>query len=123
MDRDEALDYARRWADAWSSRDLDAVLRHFADGVVFSSPKAVQTVGRPTVHGKPALRAYWDAALGKIGSIRFTVVRVIWDPDTAELAIIYDRDVDGQRDRAAEVLRFGASGQVVSGEVLYGVVP
>jgi steroid delta-isomerase len=123
MDRDEALDYARRWADAWTGRNLDAVLGRFADDVVFSSPKAVQTVGQPTVRGKDALRAYWEAALGKIGSIRFTVARIIWDPDTTELAIIYDRDVDGHHDRAAEVLRFGSSGQVVRGEVLYGVVP
>jgi ketosteroid isomerase-like protein len=123
MDRDDALDYARRWADAWSRRDLDAVLGHFAADVVFASPKALQVVGAPVVRGKDALRAYWEKALGDIKSIRFTVVRVVWDPDTAELAIIYDRDVDGRRDRAAEMLRFGASGQVVSGEVLYGVVP
>ena len=123
MDRDDALDYARRWADAWSRRDLDTVLGHFADDVVFSSPKAVETVGQPTVRGKKALRAYWTAALGKIGSITFTVVRIVWDPDTSELAIIYDRAVDGHHDRAGEVLRFGGSGQIVGGEVLYGVVP
>jgi ketosteroid isomerase-like protein len=123
MDRDDALDYARRWAEAWSRRDLEAVLGHFARDVVFSSPKALQAVGVPTVRGKEALRAYWEAALRDVGSIRFTVVRIIWDADTAELAIIYDRDVDGRRDRAAEVLRFGASGQVVAGEVFYGVVP
>lgn len=123
MDRDDALDYARRWADAWTRRDLDTVLGHFADDVVFSSPKAVHIAGKPTVRGKAALRAYWEAALGKVGSITFTVVRIIWDGDTSELAIIYDRDVDGQQDRAGEILRFGGTGQVVRGEVLYGVVP
>ena len=123
MDRDDALDYARRWADAWSRRDLEAVLGHFADDVVFASPKALERVGSPSVRGKAALRAYWEAAIGGVTAIRFTVVRVVWDADTSELAIIYDRDIDGHRDRAAEVLRFGTSGRVVAGEVFYGVVP
>jgi hypothetical protein len=44
-----------------------------------------------------------------------------WDAHTSELAIIYDRQVNGRPDRAAEILRFGVSGRVVQGEVFYGV--
>ena len=96
---------------------------HFEDDVVWSSPKALHAVGCPTVHGKDALRSYLRAVLEPVTSLRFAVRRIIWDPETSELSIIYDRDIDGKRDRASEILRFGESGRVVSGEVHYGVVP
>ena len=44
MNRDEAVEYARRWTAAWNSRDLEAVLEHFEDDVTFSSPKALEAV-------------------------------------------------------------------------------
>src|SRR5262249_25462913 len=123
MNRDEAVEYARRWTEAWNSRDLDAVLDHFEDEVTFSSAKALEAGATPTVHGKAALRQYWFTALQPVESLRFTLVRVIWDPDRLELAIIYDRQVNDRRDRASEVLQFGPSGGVVRGEVFYGVLP
>jgi ketosteroid isomerase-like protein len=57
MTRAEAEHYAWQWADDWNRLDLDAVLEHFDDDVVFTSPKAALAVGAPTVHGKTALRA------------------------------------------------------------------
>jgi hypothetical protein len=123
MNREEALRYAEEWTASWNTRDLEAVLAHFEDGVVFSSPKALVAVGLPTVRGKAALLEYWTTVLRPVRSLRFSLQRVIWDPETSELSIVYDRDVDGHVDRASEVLQFGSSGKVVRGEVFYGVVP
>lgn len=123
MTRDEARSFADQWAAAWNRRDLEAVLAHFAEDVVFSSPKTLAVMGVPSVRGRAALRAYWQRALGAVTSLRFSVDRVIWDPAGAELSIVYDREVDGHRDRASEILRFDASGLVVAGEVHYGVAP
>jgi ketosteroid isomerase-like protein len=121
MNRDEAVEYTRRWTDAWNRLDVEAVLEHFHDDVIFSSPKALVAVGMPTVRGKGALRDYWMMALLPVKSLRFTLVRVIWDPDASELVIVYDREVDGRGDRASEILQFGLEGRVVRGEVFYGV--
>ena len=123
MTREEAERFAERWTAAWNARDLDAVLAHFAADVAFTSPRALAVAGVPTVRGKAALRAYWEEALARIGSLRFTLRRVLWDPATAELAIVYDRDADGRLDRAAELLRFGGAGQVASAEVFHGLLP
>jgi len=120
-DRSESVEYAERWADDWNRRDLDAILRHFDDAVEFTSPKALAAVGVATVRGKAALAEYWRIALSRIQTLQFIVHRVIWDPETLELAIVYDRDVNGVRDRAAEVLLFAPTGLVIRGEVLYGV--
>lgn len=115
--------FAASWAAAWNARDIEAVLRHFTDDVTFSTPKAVDTVGQPTVTGIPAVRAYWTKALGMISSIRFTVVRTLWDARQRELSIIYDREINGRQDRALELLGFNDAGMVDRGEVFYGVIP
>jgi SnoaL-like protein len=115
--------FAREWAAAWNRRDLDAILAHFTDKVVFSTPKAIDAVGRPTVYGKTALRAYWEVALARITTLHFTVVRTLWDDERRELSIIYDRQVNGHRDRALELLALTPNDLVASGEVFYGVVP
>jgi steroid delta-isomerase len=115
--------FAAAWASAWNRRDLDSILAHFGDDVRFSSPKAQDAVGMPTVRGKTALRAYWERALTQINSLEFRVHRTLWDPSAREVMIVYDRSVNGRSDRAIEVLRITPSGLVDSGEVFYGVVP
>ena len=117
------MGYARRWIEAWNRRDIDAILEHFEDDVVFSSPRALQVVGTPAVQGKAALCEYWHTSQRRIASMQFTLQRVIWDPESSELSIIYDREVNGLRDRASEVLQFGESSRVVRGEAFYGVIP
>ena len=115
--------FAREWAAAWNARDLDAVLTHVSETVSFTTPKALEVVGHPTVNGMVALRTYWERALSRITSLHFVVVGVTWDPERREVGILYDREVNGVRDRALELLRLGAGGKVTSGEVLYGVIP
>jgi hypothetical protein len=75
------------------------------------------------IDGKAELADYWRTSLQQIASLRFTLQRVLWDPESSELSIVYDREVNGQRDRAVEVLHFGKSARVVRGEAFYGVTP
>jgi hypothetical protein len=121
MTRDEIVQYVENWIDAWNGRDVEAVLAHFSDDVRFSSPAAARVVGNPTVTGKSALSSYWRAALERIEELRFTLDRALWDEERNELAIIYHRDVNGQRDKACELLTFNDSRQVTRGEAMYGV--
>lgn len=113
--------FAARWAEAWNGRAVDAMLEHFHDDVVFTSPTALAVVGSPIVRGKEALRAYWTKALARITSLRFTLDHVVWDPVRRELAIIYTSDIDGKSKRVSENLTFDDHGQVVSGEVFHGI--
>ena len=122
MKRDEIAKYVEDWIDAWNGRDVETVLAHFSDDVRFSSPAAARVVGKPTVTGKAALRSYWLAALERIEELRFTLDRALWDDERNELAIVYYRDVNGQRDKGCELLTFDSSGQITRGEAMYGVV-
>jgi ketosteroid isomerase-like protein len=123
VDRRQAEDYANRWIASWNRLDIEDVLATFAEDVVFSSPRAMEGLGVPTIHGKQAMREYWQAGLPRIQNLRFTLVRTIWDEHCLAIAIIYDREVNGQRGRATEIMQFDRQGRVVSGEVFHGVVP
>ncbi len=121
MTRENSEAFAARWAEAWNRRAVEAVLEHFHEDIVFTSPTALAVVGSPIVRGKDALREYWTAALARTGSLRFTVDHVLWDPVRRELAIIYTSDTDGRTKRVSENLAFNEDGQVVAAEVFHGV--
>jgi len=120
MNRDEAAQYAVRWVNAWNSRDIEAVLATFDDDVEFTSPRALATVGVPTVRGRRALKSYWEAALARISSLRFILERTLWDSETNELAIIYRSEINGEAKQVSENLRFGRNGKVIAAEVFHG---
>ena len=67
--------FCRQWALAWNSRDLEAVLRHFHEDAVFTSPVAIRVVpaSNGVLRGKEALRAYWAEALRRIPDLHFVV--------------------------------------------------
>jgi ketosteroid isomerase-like protein len=62
MDDTFAHAFADRWVQAWNAHDIEQVLSHFADDVVFTSPLAMQIVDGSdgVVRGKEALRLYWN---------------------------------------------------------------
>ena len=68
--------FARDWCDAWNAHDVDAVLAHFHDDVVFTSPVAARVVPESggVVRGKDALWRYWTAALAAYPELHFEVV-------------------------------------------------
>lgn len=119
--RSEAEKFAAEWADAWNRRDVEGVLAHFREDIVFTSPTALAVTGSAVVRGKDALRAYWTTALKGIGSMRFRVVRVLWDSAGRELAIVYLADFDGRTRSVSENLVFGDDGRVTTAEVFHGV--
>lgn len=70
--------FAEEWSAAWNRRDVEGVLAHFHDDVVFSSPVAAEMVpgSGGVVRGKAALREYWTTALAALPELRFEVVGV-----------------------------------------------
>ena len=78
MSTPEPDGFAHEWAAAWNRRDVDAVLAHFHDDVVFTSPVAAEIVpdSAGVVQGKAALREYWCAALAVVPDLHFDIVGV-----------------------------------------------
>jgi hypothetical protein len=74
----EPMKFARDWVAAWNAHDVDALLEHFADDVVFTSPVAAQLLAdsEGVVRGKAALRSYWTEGLRRIPDLHFEVLGV-----------------------------------------------
>ncbi|MET9021039.1 nuclear transport factor 2 family protein [Actinopolymorpha sp. NPDC004070] len=105
MNHDDARTFADRWVRAWNAHDLDTLLEHFADDVVFTSPVAARLLGGDgIIRGKEALRAYWTEGLARIPDLRFEVLGVYVGVDT--LVLNYRNQVGGV---VNEVLTFGGN--------------
>lgn len=100
--------FAKEWEAAWNAHDLDRILTHYADGVVFRSQKAMRLAGTGELHGKAALRAYWTKALAAQADLSFGVVDFLHGHGMMFLTYRNQRDV-----LAAETLRFESGGLVV----------
>lgn len=70
--------FADAWVKAWNAHDIEAVLAHLHDDVVFSSPVAARVVpeSRGVVRGKSALRDYWTTALAGMPDLHFEALAV-----------------------------------------------
>ena len=108
--------YAEEWMGARNTHDIEAVLAHFSDDVVFTSPVAAGVVPESggVVRGKAALREYWTTALSQQANLHFELIRVYSGEST--LVINY-RNHRGQL--VNEVLSFGADGLVREGHGTY----
>ena len=64
MPTPDATMYAEQWVRAWNAHDIEAVLDHFHDDVLFTSPVAARVLPETggVVRGKDALRHYWTTA-------------------------------------------------------------
>lgn len=123
MTKLEAVRFAEEWVGNFNRKDAEAVLRHFAEEATFSSPRALTFGGRADLRSREELAAYWRAALGAIGSLHFTLERVVNDDEAGVMVILYIAEIDGGRVRAAEVYTFDKSSRIVHGEAMYGAIP
>lgn len=78
MDHQQAQRFAQSWVEAWNAHDVDAVLDHFAEDAVFSSPVAAQLLDDSdgVLRGKVAIRNYWRRGVELIPDLHFEVVGV-----------------------------------------------
>ena len=84
-----ASQFAEEWIEAWNNHDLNRIMAHYSDDIVFSSPfvASVGGVATGTLCGREELRVYFKAALSKFPSLRFELHTVFLGTDA--LTIVY----------------------------------
>jgi hypothetical protein len=102
MDHAEAHAFAQQWVTDWNAHDVEALLGHFTDDVVFTSPVAARILGGDgVIRGKEALRKYWSEGVRLIPDLRFEVLALYVGVST--LVINYRNQAGGL---VSEVLTF-----------------
>ena len=79
MTDEKAQQFAHDWIAAWNAHDLEAILSHYADHVVLTSPVAAKLLNLPggEVNGKQALRDYFTRGLNAFPSLKFELLDVL----------------------------------------------
>ena len=116
VDRNAAWQAAQDWCEAWNRRDLEAILSHYTDDVVLTSPMVVQRLGRPdgTVHGKAELRDYFARGLRASG-LRFQLQDVLLGVEG--MAVVYRRETGAL---VTDVVELDAAGKGRRVHAYYG---
>ena len=102
------LNLAPDWIAAWNSHDLDRVLAFYSADFEMSSPLIAEIMGEPsgTLHGKAAIRAYWEKGMGLNPGLCFTLGMVYTG---ANSVIICFTNQAGRR--CGEILFFNDQGK------------
>jgi hypothetical protein len=112
-----AQEFAKEWVSAWNAHDLEAILAHYADGVVLTSPVAARLLGDPSgnVRGKAALRAYFSKGLEAYPNLRFELVDVL--SGLSSVVLYYTNQVGK---KIGEFMEIDGKGKVIRVVANYG---
>lgn len=112
-----ALEFAREWADAWNSHDLERILAHYDDQAILSSPVALERLGGDgTIRGKAAIRDYFSRGLEAYPDLRFDLIETLWGTET--VVVCYRNNHRGSK--TAEVMLLNPAGKVTRVWANYG---
>jgi hypothetical protein len=113
----EADHFAIRWIAAWNARDLERIVSHYREDVLFSSPFAITHADAEdgVVHTRPALRRYFERALQAYPELHFELFAVLAGANSVAL---HYRSVGGRN--AIEVMELDARERVHRVTAHYG---
>ena len=92
MNESDAARAAEAWVAAWNAHDLNAIMEHYAEDVVFSADTVASRWNRPdgTLRGKEELREHFRRGLERAPNLRFTLRSVLTCP--GGYAVLYERE-------------------------------
>lgn len=116
MNEQRARSLAEAWITAWNRHDLDAILRHYASDVEFTSPfvTALSADASGTIRGRDALQAYFHKGLTAYPELQFDLIRVLHGVGSL---VLYYRSVQGLL--AAEMMTVNDEGLIQTVRVHY----
>jgi hypothetical protein len=113
-----AKNFADEWIRAWNDKDIEAIMSHYADSVVFSSHFILrsQINDKGTIYGKNELRRYFEKALEKNPDLHFDVKHIMVGIKSITLIYIRSKTM-----LASETMILNDEGKVVEGLSHYPV--
>jgi ketosteroid isomerase-like protein len=117
LTQDNAQSFAKHWIESWNAHDLDAIMSHYSDDIVLTSPVAAKLLGDPSgnVEGKTALRAYFQKGLEFYPQLRFNLVDVMCG--LSSVVLYYTNQ---NRTKSGEFMEFDKDGKITRVVANYG---
>lgn len=111
---------ARRWLEAFNTRDLDGLLALYAEDAVHTSPKLrdrhPDTAGE--VRGIAALRGWWRDAMDRLPGLRYQPLHLTASGDRVFME--YLRTVPGEPDLVVAEVLVVRDARIVASHVFHG---
>lgn len=103
--------FAQEWVAAWNNHDLEAILTHYDDEIVFYSPFIQKLNNDPSgaIRGKDELRKYFSKALEIYPDLHFELYHVLEGIDSV---VLYYKSVGNRL--SAEMMALNAAGKVIT---------
>jgi hypothetical protein len=109
MTLEEAKAFANDWIDSWNTHDIERIIAHYADSLVFKSPLIVERYNDPagTIVSRDKLREYFLIGLTRNPSLTFKLEQILMGVDG--ITLYYQNARGGE---TAEYFEFDTSGKV-----------
>lgn len=80
------------WISAWNSRDLEAIMSHYAEDVVFEAQTVAKRWNKPNgkLYGREELRKHFELGLQLAPQIHFTLEQIFLAP--SGYSVVYARE-------------------------------
>lgn len=107
-----AKNFADKWIHAWNNRNVEIIMSHYTNNIVFSSPLILkaQINDKGTIQGKSELRKYFERALEKNTDLNFELKHIMVGIKSITLIYIRNKTM-----LASEVMILNDEGKVVEG--------
>lgn len=101
--------FATDWIAAWNAHDLEKIMAHYADDILFTSPFINRLTGRNdgTITDRDTLQQYFELALDKYPNLNFELISVLTGLNSV---VLYYQSVEGLG--SAEYMEFNKAGKV-----------
>jgi len=100
---------AEEWIESWNSHDIESILSHYGQDIIFSSPFIVKLLENQTgtIRGKEELRLYFLKGLEAYPELKFELKDIFTGVDSITL---YYKSVNNLS--AAEVMIFDSDAKI-----------
>ncbi|HHH45261.1 MAG TPA: nuclear transport factor 2 family protein [Gammaproteobacteria bacterium] len=107
LTRETARQFSDEWEKSWNSRDIDRIIRHYADDVVLVSAIAGRILGSPEVRGIESVKRYFMKGLQAYPDLKFQVLDVLYGDRSLVLYYINQNGL-----KAGEFMQLDEDGKV-----------
>lgn len=120
LSESKLLQLAKCWLDDWNQHNLEAILSHYSDSILFTSPLVSKILNRAdgTIRGKAQLQDYFTRGLTNYPDLQFELIQVLVGVNSI---VIYYRSINQLL--AAEFMQVDLSGLIVKVNAHYSSLP